>query len=202
MDKKRNGIIGGSILVVALVAMIGVVYAAYSQTLNINGDATVKANSWKIKYANLSEAKLTGEAKEVTKPTINTNDTNIGDYSVILAKPGDSIEDTFDIVNEGTFDATSTMLYVNPTLTCTGTGENAEADAANVCKHLNYEFVLPGAAMTNGQISGGQIKLANKTTLEGMGIKLTYSADVPVEELPKNDVAISGLNAYITFVQD
>ena len=60
MDKRRQGIIGMAVLVLALVATIGVVYAAYTQTLNINGTATVKTNSWKIKFANLSEAELTG----------------------------------------------------------------------------------------------------------------------------------------------
>lgn len=201
MEKKKIGILSGGVLVIALVAMIGIVYAAYSQTLNINGDATVKANSWKIKFANLSAAKLKGEATEVTAPTINNNDTNIGDYSVLLSKPGDSVEYTFDIVNEGTFDAESTMLFMNPTPTCTGTGANAEEDAAKVCKHLTYEYSLPGAAMISGQITDGKINLAQGTKLESMGIKLTYSADVPAEDLPTNDVAISGLNAYITFVQ-
>lgn len=201
MDKRKYGIVGGAILMLALIAAIGIVYAAYSQSLTINGAATVKANSWKIKFANLGSATLTGEAQELTAPTINTNDTNIGDYSVILSKPGDKIKYTFDIVNEGTFDAITTTLFTPTNLTCTGTGETAEEDAANVCKHLKYNFNIPGSAMINGQIENGQLKLDAGAKIEGMSIELSYDADVPVEDLPKNDVAISGLNAYITFVQ-
>ena len=136
MKNKKVGIISGGVLVLALVAMIGIVYAAYSQTLNINGDATVKANSWNIHFANLSDVELKGEAKEITKPTIKNNSTTIGDYSVLLSKPGDSIGYTFDIVNDGTFNAILDVIKI-PTPTCTGTGESAEEDAAKVCKHLN-----------------------------------------------------------------
>ena len=201
MNTKKYGLLGGGILVLALVAAVGIVYAAYSQSLTINGTANVKANSWNIHFANLGTAQLTGEAQEVTSPTINTNDTNIGDFSVLLSKPGDKIKYTFDIGNEGTFDAITSLIYAPTNLTCTGTGDNAEQDAANVCKHLHYNFNIPGSAVTNGQIENGQLKLDKGAKIEAMSIELVYDADVPVEDLPKNDVAISGLNAYITFVQ-
>lgn len=196
MEKKKEKIIGAGIIVFALVVAIGVVYAAYTQSLYIDGNATVKANSWKIRFANLSEVKLTGEAQQLTAPTINTNDTTIGDYSVLISKPGDSITYTFDIVNEGTFNATAPI----PTITvptCTGVGENATEDAANVCKYLTYTLTIPETAIKDGSI----INLPNKTTITGCTLTLTYSADVPHTELPKNDVAISGLNKSIVFSQ-
>lgn len=196
MEKKKEKIIGAGIIVFALVVAIGVVYAAYTQSLYIDGNATVKANLWKIRFANLSEVKLTGEAQQLTAPTINTNDTTIGDYSVLISKPGDSITYTFDIVNEGTFNATAPI----PTITvptCTGVGENATEDAANVCKYLTYTLTIPESAIQDGSI----INLPNKTTITGCTLTLTYSADVPHTELPKNDVAISGLNKSIVFSQ-
>ena len=196
MEKKKVGIIAGAILVLALVAAIGVVYAAYTQSLYINGSANVKANSWKIKFTNLSSAQLKGEATEVTAPTI-TNDTKIGDYSVLISKPGDSITYTFDIVNEGTFNATAEESSITGlTPTCTGTGDNATQDAANVCKHLTYSWGIPQNAVQDGTIA-----LNAGNTLTGFSITLSYSADVPVEDLPKNDVAISGLDTSIVFTQ-
>lgn len=196
MEKKKEKIIGAGIIVFALVVAIGVVYAAYTQSLYIDGNATVKANSWKIRFANLSEVKLTGEAQQLTAPTINTNDTTIGDYSVLISKPGDSITYTFDIVNEGTFNATAPIPTVTAP-TCTGVGENATEDAANVCKYLTYTLTIPESAIQDGSI----INLPNKTTITGCTITLTYSADVPHTELPTNDVAISGLNKSIVFSQ-
>lgn len=196
MEKKKEKIIGAGIIVFALVVAIGVVYAAYTQSLYIDGNATVKANSWKIRFANLSEVKLTGEAQQLTAPTINTNDTTIGDYSVLISKPGDSITYTFDIVNEGTFNATAPIPTVTAP-TCTGVGENATEDAANVCKYLTYTLTIPESAIQDGSI----INLPNKTTITGCTLTLTYSADVPHTELPTNDVAISGLNKSIVFSQ-
>ena len=197
MEKKKVGIISGGVLVLALVAMIGIAYAAFSQTLSINGSANVKANSWKIKFANLGSAQLKGGATEVTAPTINSNDTKIGDYSVLVSKPGDSITYTFDIVNEGTFDAEALESSITGlTPTCTGTGDNAEQDAANVCKHLTYSWGIPQNATQDGTIA-----LNAGNTLTGFSITLSYSADVPAEELPKNDVAISGLDTAIVFTQ-
>lgn len=194
MEKRKMGIISGGVLVLALVAMVGIVYAAYSQTLNINGTATVKSPKWEIKFANLANVKLTGKAKEVTSPTIKGNDTTIGDYSVLFSQPGDSVTYTFDIVNNGTLDATalkSSITGLNPE--CTGTGEKAEEDAANVCKYLTYSWEFPDEDET--------ISLKAGNTLTGVSLTLKYADDIPSEEFPTNDVAISGLDTSIVFSQ-
>ena len=198
MDKKKYGIVGGAILVLALVATIGVVYAAYTQSLNINGTANVKANSWKIRFANLQEVELTGEAQEIVKPKLNENATTIGDYSVLISKPGDSIKYTFDIVNEGTFNAKGIEPIIGQ-VTCTGTGDNAETDAANVCKHLTYKWSIPESAKVNDEVV-----LNAGATIKNVSVTLTYdnTDKVQVSELPKNDVAISGLDTAIIFTQD
>ena len=47
----------------------------------------------------------TGSANVVTPAQIKTGRTQIGDYYVEFATPGDSIAYTFDIVNGGDFDA-------------------------------------------------------------------------------------------------
>lgn len=197
MDKRKQGLLGGGILVLALIAAVGIVYAAYSQTLSINGDATVKASSWKIRFANLSEASTTGEVTVVTNPTISSDETKIGDFSVLLSQPGASVTYTFDIVNDGTFDAyalESSITGLTPT--CTGVGDNASADETNVCAYLTYEWIIPDSV-----VQDGQIKLNAKSTATGFGIKLTYASDVPADKLPSNDVAISGLDTSILFKQ-
>lgn len=205
MDKKKQGLLGGGILVLALIAAVGIVYAAYNQTLTINGTAQVKANSWEIGFTNLSAIQKTGSASEVTTPTISADQTTIGDYSVILSKPGDSITYNFDIINKGTFNAealVSSITGLEPT--CKGTGDNADDDAANVCKYLTYEWIIPPAYNDNGVIKLNANENKNNT-LTGFGIKLTYAnkdgADIPKEDLPKNDVAVTGLSTSITFKQ-
>lgn len=194
MEKKKYGIVGGGILVLALVAVIGITYAAFSQTLNINGTASVSVSSWKIKFANLSEVQKTGTATEITAPTINTNDTTIGDFAVKLDTPGDSISYTFDVKNEGTFNAEVSSITI-PTPTCTGMGEQAAVDAENVCKNLSYTLTYAdGTAIQTGD------KL-NASESKSMKLTLTYKGDINTNELPNNDVAISDLATSIIYGQ-
>lgn len=92
-------------LVTLIVAVLGltVAFAALSQTLTINGTASVDAASWDIHFENLSEPKITGAAEVIETPTL-TNDSFDG-LNVKLTKPGDSVTYTFDIVNKGTIAA-------------------------------------------------------------------------------------------------
>ncbi len=199
MNTKKYGLIGGGILVLALVAAVGIVYAAYSQSLTINGTANVKANSWNIHFANLRMATNVG-VQEITAPTIKNNSTTIGDYSVLFSKPNSHVKYSFDIVNEGTFDA---IIYASDlqasTPICTGTGENAEEDAKNVCKYIVLGYELP----KEYDISTESLLIRAGETVHDFGMSLAYShyPDIPVEDLPKNDVIVSNLTSSITVAQ-
>lgn len=182
------------IAVVAVVAFVSIAYAALSQQLDINGNATVTTSSWKIKFSNLGTIKKTGDAKEITAPTINTNDTKIGDYAVTLTTPGDSISYTFDVVNEGDIDAEISSITI-PTPTCTGNGAQATIDASNVCDNITYTLkYTDGTAVQTGDT------LDNGVT-KSMILTLTYSSSVTPNMLPSNDVAISNLAIAIVYSQ-
>lgn len=189
------------IKVIAIVALclalvgLGVGYAAFSASLSIKGTGTVNASSWKIKFQNLSTATLVGEAKEVKAPTINTNDTNISDYSATFTAPGDSISYTFEVANTGTFDAAVSTIAI-PTPTCTGNGVNAATDASNVCKNLSYSLTYTdGTAIAVGDtLTKGETKALKLT--------LVYKNSITAGELPTDDVSISNLETSILFSQD
>lgn len=183
------------VAIIAIITVIGVGFAAFSTNLTINGSGTVKASSWKIKFANLSAASLTGSAKEETAPTLSDEDTHIGDYDVTFTKPGDSISYTFDVKNEGTFDAKVSSVVI-PTPTCTGNGANATTDAQNVCKNLSYTLTY-----VDGSPISAEDKLTSKDT-KSLKLTLTYSADTTASELPTDDVAISNLETTIVYSQD
>lgn len=182
------------IAVVALIALVGVGYAAFSTNLTINGKGTVKASSWKIKFSNLSNVNLTGKATEITKPTISNNDTHIGDYAVTFTAPGDSIDYTFDVVNAGTFDAEISSITVDKP-NCTGNGANATTDASNVCKNLSYKLTYAdGTEVVQGDtLDAGETK--------NLKLALTYSSSITAEQLPTDDVAISNLEVTIVYSQ-
>ncbi len=197
MEDKRfkTIVILGLIAIFVTVTGLTVAFASYSQDLKINGTAKVNMSKWEVKFANLSTPTTTGGVVVNTAPTLQLDDTYIGDYSVDFTKPNSSISYTFDIVNNGTFDAILSTLTI-PTPTCTGTGDNAEIDAKNVCDKLTYTLTDTedeSPFTVNQGISPGE-----KTT-----VRLTLSyGDVTAENLPKDDVTISNLQIVATYTQE
>lgn len=192
-DKNAKVVMVGAII--AMIVIVGVGFALFSENLSINGSGKVTASSWKVKFTNLSSATLVGKAQEVVTPTISDEDTHIGDYSVTFTNPGDSISYTFDVKNEGTFDAKVSSIVVN-TPSCTGTGANATTDAANVCKNLTYTLTY-----ADGSAIAAEDTLAAGAT-KSMKLVLTYSTSITASELPTNDVQISNLDATIVYSQN
>jgi len=204
MDKKRNlGIVGGIVALGLIVLFVGIVYAGYNQDLTINGSGTVKLSSWKILFTNVSAPNLGGTAKQVTPPGITA--TKIGDYAVTLTTPGDSVSYEITVRNDGTFDAEISSITI-PTPTCTGSGENAETDAANVCKYLTYTLQNKPAEPEEGEepeeATPVQVGDALGAQQEKVFIlTLTYGSTITSSELPKNDVTISNLSIPIIYSQ-
>lgn len=191
MDKNRQLKV---IAIVALcIAVIGlsVAYAAMSTSLKINGTATMNTASWSIKFANLSEVAKTGTANVVTAPTLS--DTHIGDYNVELTKPGDSITYTFDVMNTGTLDAIMSTFTKAAKPTCTGVSTtNATADATIVCNNLSYTLTYTAsneAVKANDTLAAGETK--------NLTLKLSYDGN----ELPSDDVNVSGLDITMIYEQ-
>ena len=118
MNKDKKVVFGILALLVGIVA-ISISYATFTQNLNINGTANVTASSWSVHFANLTNVVRNGTAVEQTAPTIKSGQTSIGDYSVDFYTPGDSITYTFDVVNDGDYDAKISVL-TKGTPTCTG----------------------------------------------------------------------------------
>ena len=202
MEKNKSYIIVGILALLISIAAVSIAYAALNSTLEINGDAKVLASKWKIKYENLSAVSLTGDAVEVTAPTINTNDTKIGDYNVTLKAPGDKAVYTFDVVNEGTFDAKITSFTL-PTPTCTGKATDATkkaADETNVCNNIEYTLTYDdGTAVAVGdELAKEESAPANKKSLIlTLKLKDTMTAD----ELPSDDVELSNLTITTIYSQ-
>lgn len=171
-----------------------IVYAGFTQQLDIQGNATVKKSSWAIKFTNLQPVVKTGTATEVTAPTINTNDTKISDYDVTLTTPGDSVTYNFDVTNEGTFDAKISSITI-PKPTCAGSGVNAEADETNVCNNLTYTLTYADGTQlaVDDTLTSGETK--------SLKLTLTYSSSINAEQLPTEDVSISNLAISVIYAQ-
>ena len=194
--------------VIALIALfVGVIslsigFASISTILNIKGSGTVAQSKWDIHFENLAKVEPTSDTVTVnTAPAIDAiNKTTIENYSVTLQTPGDSISYTFDVVNNGTYDAKISELTV-PTPTCTGNGadeEQAETDKNNVCNYLTYTLTYSDGVPV--KINDELSKTNGRKTMK---MTLTYDEnnEVTASTLPKNDVSISNLNIQIKSVQ-
>ncbi len=186
MRKNNNYMFGVLALLVSVVA-VGMVYAGFTQTLNINGTGNVVAASWNIYFANLSNAVTTGSANLTTPATISPK-TKIGNYAVTFYEPGDSLTYTFDVTNQGDFDAVLTTLTKN-TPTCN--------PSATLCSYLSY---------TLKYTSGGANVAANDKLLVGqtknMTLKLMLDSNMPASALPTSTITIGGLGITLLYSQD
>lgn len=193
MEKNKRIKIELTIITIIAVIVIGVAFAAYSAALNIEGAGTIKSANWEVRFENLSSATLTGSAIEKKRPTINANDTYISNYDVTFFSPGDSISYTFDVANNGTFDAEITTFQIS-TPTCAGNGANASVEAEKVCSNLNYTLTYAdGGAINMGDVLPSNSKKSMKLTL-------TYGV-IGDEIVPQRDVKISNLNVSIIYAQ-
>ena len=186
-------------LIISIVA-IGIGFAAFSETLTINGNASVQTSSWKVKFSELGSATLTGTAAEVTKPTLS--DTTIGTYNATFKTPGDSISYKIKVSNTGSYNAKITTATISVP-TCTGkSGEStAEADAGKVCDKLTYTLVYD----TDDTKSAGQVVQVGDTLDAGetrpMVLTLKYTEFTDATLLPAADVSISNLGVTLVYSQ-
>ena len=201
--------VGVLVALIAMIVVVGVGFAAFTTTLNINGTAKVEASSWNVHFADLGNGMVTtntqtgiaSTATVVAEPTLT--DTTINDWSVTFKTPGDSVRIVFSVQNQGTFDAKVSSLKL-PTPVCTGTGDNAEVDAENVCKHLEYKLTTSDdAPYTEGTVLYyfAEPEDESKPWYHSLHLTLTYKDDVPAEELPKGEVTISNLGFSIVYTQ-
>ena len=186
MRNSKNIVFGMLALVVSVVA-IGLAYAGFTGTLNINGTGNVISSKWDIYFNNLSNAVTTGTANVVTPATISPK-TKIGDYYVELASPGDSVTYTFDVVNDGDFDAVLTTL-TKSSPTCSG--------GATLCNYLSYTLKYTS---NNTDVAENDKLLVGET--KNMTLKLILDPNMPASALSSTELSVSDLGITLLYSQD
>ncbi len=173
-------------LSIAFVVM-SVGFAAYAQTLNINGSATFKKALWKVQFQDNSYAETTGSV-EATSKTLNATTFT---YAVTL-KPGEFYESTVDVENAGTFDAVLNSITMSPTLT--------EAQKKYIKYTVTYDSTEYAASTSdlNNELLASTSDTPNEKKCK---VRVEYvlpenAADLPTEE----DVTLN-LTAALNYVQ-
>ncbi len=198
MKSERQTKILSVIAILLAVGGLSIGFAALSQDLTIGGTADVKGSSWDVHFENLQNTATLGDAVVNTAPTIAASTTHIGDFDISLTSPLDSVTYTFDVVNDGTFEAKISSLVI-PTPTCTGTAldpTQQTADATNVCDNITYTLTYADDTSLNVN----DVLAANGGTVS-MKLTLAYG-DVTADLLPSADVNIDNLAITIGYAQN
>ena len=181
MEKQRR--IKMLSLSAVLVAVLGltVAFAALSTTLNIKGSAYLDAAKWGIKFQNLSEPSIVGEASDAKTAKIE-KDVSINDIKVTLSKPGDSVTYTVDLVNDGDINAKI---------------ENIEKTNLTEEQQKYITFTVKYKE-NDTELKIGDI--LSKKEVKPLVIKIEYRKDLESSDLPKSAQGIN-LSYKLDFVQ-
>ena len=109
---KKKNIIG---LMLILVAVMAVGYAAFSTTLTINGTANI-SSTWNVLFTEIKQLSKTSGVSEKSLPEASGTTAT---FDVDLTSPGDSIDYQITIENKGSIDAKIESI------TATETGSDA-----------------------------------------------------------------------------
>ena len=193
-------------LVISVVA-IGVGFAAFSTTLQINGTASVNTGgkTWSVLFTGVEKTENSSADLEATTPSIgngttgeNTTNTKIGVVTANFTAPGQKLQYKITVSNTGDYLAklTASSIPTLDSLTITGTGAKAETDAANVKKHLKFSFTKADG----GAVTPETDTLAAGTTQDYL-YTIEYEDLTNAAELPKAQVSISIPQTTLTFSQ-
>ncbi len=109
----QNRIIIGALI--AVIVLMGVVFAAFSSSLKVNGTATI-ASEWKITY---TAGTCTATSKDTKAPSSGTvvMDGATANITANMSSPGDILNCTITVKNEGTLPAKRSSFSVTTPLT-------------------------------------------------------------------------------------
>lgn len=193
-------------LVISVVA-IGVGFAAFSTTLQINGTASVNTvgKTWNVLFTAVEKTNLSTEGLGATVPTIsngtsgeNTTSAAIGTITAAFTAPNQKLQYKITVSNSGSYNAklTAASIPTLDTITVTGTGDAAATDAANVKKHLKFSFTKADESPVTVETD----TLAAGATQDYL-YTIEYGDLTNAADLPKAQVSITIPQTTLTFSQ-
>ena len=210
MEKERK--IKTLSLVALIVAILGltVAFAALSQTLTINGTASINSATWDIHFENLVRS-TKGDATINGEPTLNS--TTISGIDVTLTKPNDGVVFLVDIVNDGTIDAKVESIEVSELCTLSSPVESCDWDNDGEVTETDIQKVNDNLAFVTGYNDDSTSIKVNDTLNAGetkkIGIAIAYYKLIEGDtlqyeestELPARDLQFNDLSVTINYVQ-
>ena len=172
-------------IVIALLLLISIGYAAITTNLTIGGNATVKKQTFSVYFNNVqvNQSSVSG-AKVTTAPSTSGTSTTTINWAVTLDTPGEFYEFNVDIVNGGSIDAMVNTATNNIVSTLT------QAQQA----YLDYTITY-----VNGAAIERYDKLAVGET-KTITVRLEFKQDVNPGDLPaegQTGISLSYSTEYV-----
>lgn len=159
------------ITIAILLLLISIGFAYLTATLEMDGLAGVKGNTWKIYFDNVEVYKGASLAT-VTPTTTGTNTTDL-EYSITLTKPGDVYKFYVDIVNAGSMDA---MIHLVKKTNLT----------AEQKKYINYTITYADETPIE-TLNLLSKKNGDNPTRDTIVVTVEYKKDVAEDDLPTTE---------------
>ena len=205
MGRRKAATISIVIALVLAVVSIGVAFATFSATLNINGTAEVQASNWNIFFTSTNGGNAAGTSGVSITPTLSNDNsltvtatgtgtlkTDSFTWDGTFKTPGDRITYTFYIRNAGSYAAKITSINV-PDISCTKGGSSE----TTVCGKITYGIYTNAAGTT---------RLAANDTLAAGASKQVWvvavlDKNMTASELPNAPVTVNPDTISITYTQ-
>ncbi|MBE6146642.1 MAG: hypothetical protein E7171_08515 [Firmicutes bacterium] len=181
MKRRKNK---KTTLILVLVLLISVGYAALASNLKINGSSKVNAAKWNVYWDNIQITEGSVPADNDHKARITDSGKTQVEFSIVLNVPGDYYEFTVDAVNNGTIDA---MIAAN------GIVDGVYSDS-----NYTQTATLPDAVSYTVTYADGTViepkhllakKSGNTATRETYKVRIEYRNDdeIDADDLDEND---------------
>lgn len=200
-EEKKQKSIKKKALSALVISVLGltITYLAMSRVIKINKNSNITDARWNVHFDNL-ESKTYGDAQIIKYPTLKYDKTYIGDFSISLTKPSDSVLFTYDVVNSGSLRAKYQKTLVNDM-------EKKNKTTLEIAKTIFEEADFDG----DGKTDDNEVEKAlNSIIIEDKIFKGTlqpnevHSCYLKISlngnELPKGTVKLN-LNTKYIFVQ-
>ncbi len=204
MDNKKIMIGVVATLVISIIGL-GIAFAAFSRNLVIGGNASVVASTWDIVFEGVTNTNtiddpvLTGTANEVVHPSIGSNGTSIGNYSVTLTTPGDSVTYNFKVHNKGDYAGSVTSIVMNSGVNLT-TDTSKRTSEANTLGEMDYKLYYTD----NNELVGQSAKdCLEPGESENVTLKIVFSSTdaTNTNVLPSSDLLLDNLGVTVNYTQ-
>ena len=175
MESKHKNALIGALLAVVFVMAVG--YAAFAQTLNINGTATITnaSENWNVHFDTDQTTENAVEASPGIGGTKNpsgtigySNSDHTATVNATLIQPGDSVEFTLKVLNEGSITADINKFSV----AADSASQSKGSCEGNTCTFGYIVYTVTPAAPTtiaNGESSTVKVKAEFNSSAENVG---------------------------------